>query len=43
MAGWLTCKGLVGWAGLALSPYVWPYYLLFGLLPRSDRKDPDMR
>jgi hypothetical protein len=43
LAGWLTWKGLVGWAGLALSPYVWPYYLLFGLLPRSDRKDPDMR
>lgn len=28
LAAWLTVKGRVGWAGLALSPYVLPQYLL---------------
>ena len=28
LAAWLTAHGRVGWAGLALSPYVLPYYLL---------------
>jgi len=28
LAAWLTVKGKVGWAGLALSPYVLPQYLL---------------
>ena len=28
LAIWLTVKGRVGWAGLALSPYVLPQYLL---------------
>ena len=28
LAAWLTLKGRVGWAGLALSPYVIPQYLL---------------
>lgn len=37
---WLTVKGRLGWASLAISPYLLPYYLLFGLLelvpkPRS--------
>lgn len=28
LAGWLTYRGHVGWAGLAVSPYVLPYYVL---------------
>lgn len=31
LAAWLTLKGRVGWAGLALSPYVLPQYLLMPL------------
>jgi hypothetical protein len=36
LAAWLTWKGRVGWAGLAMSPYVPPVYLmllLFELRP----------
>lgn len=40
-AAWLTLHGRPGIAALAISPYVLPHYLLFGLLelapPRSDR------
>lgn len=32
LAAWLFWRGRVGWAGLAISPYVWSYYL-FWLLP----------
>lgn len=33
---WLFFRGRVGWAGLAISPYVWSYYL-FWLLPEVNR------
>ena len=48
LAGWLTYRGRVGLAGLALSPYIWPYYLMFVVpdvnrpgtrLPITDRRD----
>lgn len=42
LGAWLTWKGRVGLAGLAISPYVWPYYLLFGLLPQSGRNTAKM-
>jgi hypothetical protein len=29
---WLTYQGRVGWAALAINPYVLPHYLLFALL-----------
>jgi hypothetical protein len=32
LAAWLTWKGRVGLASLAVSPYLLPYYLLFGVL-----------
>ena len=32
LAAWLTWKGRLGLASLAVSPYVLPYYLLMGLL-----------
>ena len=32
LAAWLTWKGRVGLASLAFSPYLLPYYFLFGLL-----------
>jgi hypothetical protein len=32
LAAWLFWRGRVGWAGLAISPYVWSYYL-FWVLP----------
>jgi hypothetical protein len=34
---WLFWRGRVGWAGLAISPYVWAYYL-FWLLPEVNRR-----
>ena len=39
LAIWLTIKGRVGWAGLALSPYVLPQYLL-AILWEIDRSSP---
>jgi hypothetical protein len=36
----LTLKGRLGWASLAASPYVLPYYLLFGMLELSGRQPP---
>ena len=38
LGAWLTWKGRVGWAGLAMSPYNLPYYLLvlfWELVPRA--------
>jgi len=32
LAAWLTWKGRLGLASLAASPYLFPYYFLFGLL-----------
>lgn len=32
LATWLTYRGLVGWAGLAVSPYITPQYLMVLLL-----------
>lgn len=31
LAAWLFAKGRLGLAGLAMSPHIWPYYLLFVL------------
>ncbi len=31
LGGWLLYRGRVGWAGLAISPYVWFYYLYWAL------------
>jgi hypothetical protein len=31
LAAWLMWKGRLGLAGLAVSPHIWPYYLLFAL------------
>ncbi len=36
LAAWLFWRGRVGWAGLAISPYVWSYYL-FWVLPDINR------
>ncbi len=36
LAAWLFWRGRVGWAGLAISPYVWSYYL-FWALPELNR------
>ena len=36
LAVWLFHRGRVGWAGLAISPYVWAYYL-FWVLPDVNR------
>lgn len=33
LGAWLFLKGRPGWAGLAISPYIWGYYGLFALLP----------
>ena len=39
LGAWLTWKGHVGWAGLAVSPYVLPAYWLMALLPARMRED----
>jgi hypothetical protein len=43
-AVWLTWKERIGWASLAISPYLLAYYYLFGLLelarPLGDRRRP---
>jgi hypothetical protein len=36
LGAWLFWRGRVGWAGLAISPYVWSYYL-FWLLPEVNQ------
>lgn len=42
LALWLTWRGRVGLAGLAMSPYIMPYYLLFGLLELSPPGSADL-
>jgi hypothetical protein len=37
LGAWLFWRGRPGWAGLAISPYVWAYYL-FWLLPEVNRQ-----
>lgn len=31
LGAWLFSRGRLGWAGLAVSPYIWPYYLYWAL------------
>jgi len=31
LGAWLFSRGQLGWAGLAVSPYIWPYYLYWAL------------
>lgn len=38
LAWWLFRRGHAGWAGLAVSPYVWAYYLLW-VLPWVNRSN----
>ena len=37
LAAWLTWRGRVGWAGLAISPYIMPYYFLTLLWELANR------
>lgn len=42
LAAWLTWRGRLGFASLAISPYLLPYYLIMGLLevvPKRLRKE----
>lgn len=39
LAGALTLAGRVGWAGLAITPYLIPIYLLMALLPSTRSRD----
>lgn len=41
LGAWLTWKGRIGLASLAFSPYLFPYYLLFGLLELQTRRGAD--
>lgn len=38
LSAWLTWKGRLGWASLAISPYLLPYYLLMGLLELAPKR-----
>lgn len=38
LAGWLTLRGRIGWAGLAMSPYILPQYLAWPLVELEGRK-----
>ena len=40
LGAWLTWRGRVGWAGLAVSPYLTPQYLIWPLLELAPRKKP---
>jgi hypothetical protein len=42
LAAWLTWRGRVAWAGLALSPYLLPNYLLIVLLSLRDMPPPHL-
>jgi len=39
LGAWFFFQGRLGWAGLAVSPYIWPYYL-YWLLPEANRAEP---
>ena len=39
LGAWLTWKGRLGWASLAVSPYLLPYYLLMGLLELAPKRE----
>lgn len=39
LAAFLTWRGRVGWASLAISPYLLPYYLLMGLLELAPKRE----
>lgn len=39
LAAVLTWKGRLGWASLAISPYLLPYYLLMGLLELAPKRE----
>jgi hypothetical protein len=41
LAAWLTWRGRVGWAGLAISPYLIPQYLLWPLLEVRSQRSSD--
>ena len=44
LGAWLTWKGRIGWAAVAIQPYLIPNYLLMALLelrPSADRVGPD--
>lgn len=43
LGAWLTWKGRVGWAGLAMSPHVLPYYLLVLLWEVTPRRGTSRR
>lgn len=37
LAAWLTLRGRIGWASLAVSPYLLPYHFLMGLLETAEK------
>lgn len=39
LGAWLTWRGRLGWASLAVSPYLLPYYLLMGLLELAPKRE----
>jgi hypothetical protein len=39
LAAWMTLKCRVGWAGLAISPYVLPQYLMWPLVELPERRE----
>jgi len=43
LGAWLTWKGRLGWASLAVSPYLLPYYLLMGLLELAPKREDALR
>lgn len=46
LGAWFFFRGRLGWAGLAVSPYIWPYYLYWLLpeanSPRANRAHPSL-
>jgi hypothetical protein len=42
IAAWLTWKGRVGWAGLAISPYWLPYYLMMPIIDLQPTRRPEV-
>lgn len=39
LGAWLTWRGRLGWASLAVSPYLLPYYLLMGFLELAPKRE----